>query len=146
MPNRRKPNQLHILEGTFRRDRHGGTVEAAPGVPTRPSWLCTEAKREWSRIVPHLARLGLLSKVDRASLAAYCQSWARYRQAEEIVVRKGSTMLTAKGNEIQRPEVSIARNYLDSCRRMAAEFGLTPNARGKMTIPDPPEDDVGLLD
>jgi P27 family predicted phage terminase small subunit len=105
-----------------------------------------EAKREWSRIVPQLERLGLLTLVDRAALAAYCQSWARLRQAEEILNERGFTMTTDKGNEIQRPEVSIARNMQQQIRAWAAEFGLTPSSRGRIELPGSDEDDGGLLD
>jgi phage terminase small subunit len=47
--------------------------------------LSAEAKIEWRRVARALHRLGLLTSVDRAALAAYCQAYARWRQAEKAL-------------------------------------------------------------
>src|SRR5690242_11286443 len=36
------------------------------------SAIALEAKAEWNRITPHLAKLGLISQIDRAGLVRYC--------------------------------------------------------------------------
>ncbi|MFP4066228.1 MAG: phage terminase small subunit P27 family [Spirochaetaceae bacterium] len=142
-----KPPELHVLHGTDRPDRHPqNTPKPPPTAPSRPSWLLPEAKREWSRITPILHRLGLFTVVDRASLAAYCQAYARWRQAEEIITAEGFTTTTDKGNVIQRPEVAIARNMMAAIRAFAAEFGLTPSSRGRISLPEAGDDDEGVLD
>lgn len=142
-----KPPELRIVEGNpGHRPIPENTPKPSPKRPSRPSWILPEAKREWNRIVPQLERLGLLTSVDRAALAGYCQAWARYRQAEEILDTEGFTITTDKGNVIQRPEVSISRNMLQQVRAFAAEFGLTPSSRGRIQIPGQDEDDGGLLD
>jgi phage terminase small subunit len=46
---------------------------ASGGLPTTPGELADEAKIEWRRVAQALHRLGLLTRVDRAALAAYCQ-------------------------------------------------------------------------
>lgn len=142
-----KPPELRLIEGNpGHRPIPENTPKPFPKAPTRPAWILPEAKREWSRIVPHLERLGLLTIVDRAALTGYCQSWARYRQAEDILNKKGFTLITGQGTEIQRPEVAISRNMLQQIRAFAAEFGLTPSSRGRIQLPGTDEDDGGLLD
>jgi P27 family predicted phage terminase small subunit len=104
-------------------------------VPTRPEWLLVEAKREWSRIVPELQSLGLLTVVDRAALASYCQWWARWVEAEKALVVWGLTFMTPNGYIQQRPEVAIAEKASDKCRAFLIEFGLTPASRSRVKLP-----------
>ncbi len=80
--------------------------------------------------------MGLLTIIDRAALAGYCQSWARYVEAERTLRRLGLTFVTESGYVQQRPEVSIAQKYLQLVRAFCAEFGLTPSSRGRMHIPE----------
>jgi P27 family predicted phage terminase small subunit len=84
--------------------------------------------------------------VDRASLAAYCQAYARWREAEQVITQYGFTVTTDKGNIVQRPEVAIARNMMNTIRAFAAEFGLTPSSRGRISLPEVADDDEGVLD
>jgi len=53
------------------------------GIPELPTMLNGEALLEWHRITVELLQLGLMTKVDRAALAAYCQAWGRWVEAEE---------------------------------------------------------------
>jgi P27 family predicted phage terminase small subunit len=108
-------------------------------VPTCPTWLHREAKREWRRIVPHLEQLGLLTQVDRAALAAYCQLYARWWEAERAIREHGLTQETESGYVTQRPEVGIANTALTQMRRYLVEFGLTPAARTRIDAPTAPE-------
>ena len=51
------------------------------GVPKMPTWLDREGKAEWRRIVPELARVGVVAFLDRAVLAAYCDVWSKLCKA-----------------------------------------------------------------
>jgi P27 family predicted phage terminase small subunit len=131
-----QPPQLKILRGNpGHRPIEDNIPKPRPVPPERPAWLTGEARREWDRIVPELDRLGLLTVVDRAALAGYCQSYSRWVQAERVLKREGMTFATLTGYIQQRPEVAIAQKYLQLVKAFCAEFGLTPSARGRMTIP-----------
>lgn len=135
-----KPTHLKVLEGNpGKRPLNQNEPKPKPLAPKCPSWLDREAKREWKRVAPELERLGLLTVVDGAALAAYCQAYARWVKAEKILQEKGLTFETPNGYEQQRPEVSIANKSMQIIRAFCAEFGLTPSARARMTLPD--EDD-----
>jgi P27 family predicted phage terminase small subunit len=137
-----KPTKLKILEGNpGRRPLNTNEPQPTPDIPTRPEWLNAEAKREWGRVVPELHRLGLLTVVDRGALARYCQAWGRMVQAEKAIDEKGSTFETANGYPQIRPEVTIAQKYSALCARICVEFGFTPSARGRLTIPGQKEED-----
>lgn len=136
----RKPTRLKLLEGTYRPDRAPRNEPMpAPAVPEPPEDLDPEARAEWDRIVPHLAALGLLSHLDRAALAAYCQLYARWWEAERAIREHGLTQVTESGYVAQRPEVGIANTALTQMRRYLVEFGLTPAARSRIDAPTAPE-------
>jgi P27 family predicted phage terminase small subunit len=122
-----------------------------PGRPTCPAFLEREAKTEWRRIVPELEALGLLSRVDRVALAAYCQSWARWKQAEEVISRDGMSLELKKQNRMgreyvygamPRPEVAISQRERMLMKGFLVEFGLTPASRSRIHVPPQPKKDA----
>jgi P27 family predicted phage terminase small subunit len=139
-----KPTALKILEGNPGHRPIVETPKPRPIAPECPSWLTDEAKAEWQRVAPALERLGLLTEVDGTALAAYCEAYSRWRAAEEIIAREGLTYENVRlGRIAQHPAVPIARQMMDQIRAYCSEFGLTPSARGRMTLPEVPsgEDD-----
>jgi P27 family predicted phage terminase small subunit len=132
-----KPTALKKLQGNpGRRPLPKNEPQPELGIPTRPEWLLTEAKREWNRVVPELARLGLLAKVDRALIAAYCQCWARYVEAQQDIAEHGSTFTTDRGYEGPRPSVAIAKQALEKMTVLSAKFGFTPSDRSRLRAPE----------
>lgn len=129
----RKPKPLKLLEmdGTRRADRHGVGYDKMPDTaqPRCPTWLGREGKAEWRRVVPKLAALGMLSTVDRGTLAQLCEAWDVF----VTMRRKLSEMFRV--NEIDvvyqrlchQKSVAIATYY-----RIAVEFGLTPSSRARL--------------
>lgn len=78
-----KPTNLKILAGNpGRRPLPDGEPCPDAVLPTPPDFLDDQALREWERIAPELHQLGLLTRLDRAALAAYCQSYAHWIKAE----------------------------------------------------------------
>lgn len=130
-----KPDSVRRLEGNPSKRPLRGQNPRPKGMPTCPSWLSAEARQEWRRVAPELARLGLLTKLDRTALAGYCSSSAWWRKLQEIIAREGSVYLTAKGQLKIRPEVEIAKSMAETMRVFAAEFGLTPTSRARMLLP-----------
>ncbi len=101
------PAQLKLLNGRSPgRDSGGRVVEAPPEFkrepPVAPIWLSPEARAEWNRVVPDLARLDLLKRIDMSSLVAYCECWARFVQASLIVAKEGMVLQADKVGRAQR--------------------------------------------
>jgi P27 family predicted phage terminase small subunit len=113
------------------------------GRATCPSWLLPEAKTEWKRIFPELARLGLATTVDQAALAGYCQCFAHWQRAEKALAKNGCVMLCPSGYEMQRPEVAMAQKFYSLMHRAAMEFGFTPASRSRIEVGDSAADDQG---
>ena len=109
-----KPTALKKLEGNPGK-RKLNTKEPMPGkrMPDCPKWLLPEAKMEWERLCVKLSEMGVLTEIDMAAFAAYCQSYARWKEAQEHIDSEGSTFETDKGYQQQTPWVGIAKYKSD---------------------------------
>jgi P27 family predicted phage terminase small subunit len=125
------PAGLRLIAGrSAGRDSGGRKVEAGPAFkrvpPKPPTWLSTEARAEWRRVLPELSRLDLVKEQDRAALAAYCEAWATFVAATRVVQEEG-LVIEARQGKLAHPCVAIARNAGREMRSWAAHFGLTPS-------------------
>jgi len=140
-----KPTALKILEGRAKA-RPSGEPRPSLGIPECPEWLMDDAKEEWGRVAPELFRLGLLARIDRTALAGYCQSYAKWKAAEEEISRKGMVFPVLGDDGMpkyyqQTPEVGIANQCLKQIRAFCSLFGLDPSSRAKMDLPSNKDDD-----
>ena len=136
-----KPKRLQLLQGRPGKRPPANEPKPPPIAPECPDWLADEAKEEWRRVAPKLERLGLLTEIDRTALAAYCQEYARWVEAEAVLAEVGMVIETEKGYLYQRPELGIARKALQLIKSWCAEFGLTPSSRARMNLPEQSEED-----
>jgi P27 family predicted phage terminase small subunit len=108
--------------------------------PEPPSCLDGYGRDEWWRLGPELRRLGLLTLVDVAPLAAYCAAYSRWRTASEVLagmrerdqLTHGLLIKTMEGNPRRNPLVKIVADSADAMVRYAGEFGMTPLARSRL--------------
>ena len=77
-------------------------------------------------------QMGVLTEVDMAAFAAYCQSYARWKEAQEHITSVGSTFETDKGYQQQTPWVGIANTNQKLMLQASSEFGLTPSSRSRI--------------
>lgn len=120
-------------------------------IPSAPRWIWPEAKKEWRRIGTELERYGLISRLDRAALVLYCQSWARLAWAETMMSRAMELAETkrleaeARGEEwkggdgimVPSPNGSLIYSHHWVVQRRSAQevswylksFGLSPASR-----------------
>ena len=89
------------------------------------------------------------TEVDMAAFAAYCQSYARWKEAQEHITSEGSTFETDKGYQQQTPWVGIANTNQKLMLQAASEFGLTPSSRSRIVAGNAkgkePEDEMEAL-
>jgi len=130
-----------------RKIKAGEPIPIREDLPDPPPFLLDEAKVEWGRVSSELHRLGLLTKIDRSSLAAYCQAYGRWAQAEKAIRKMaerdeltgGLMIKTSNGNAIQNPLVGTANKAAGDMMRYAAEFGMTPSARVRLAVEASPD-------
>lgn len=84
------PANVHRIRGNASKlaaHQLDGGVNPEIDIPGCPRHLLPEARKEWRRITPELHHLGLISRIDRAALALYCQAYARWVWCEEQLNR-----------------------------------------------------------
>jgi len=146
MPRGRKPKpaRLRVLQGNReKRPLPKNKLMGEPSLPAPPDHLSAEARDEWERVAVQLYNIGALMDIDRAALAAYCQSYGRWVQAEckladmaaRDEVTAGLMIRTTNGNAVQNPLVGTANKAMHEMMRYAAEFGMTPSSRMRVDAP-----------
>lgn len=118
----------------------------APGfkVPAPPREMSLDGKREWGRIARSLYAWGIVTEHDRGVLIAYCQAYGRWAEAERLIRKaraegspsQGLMIETTNGNLVQNPIVGVANKALADMVRYAAEMGITPSARARISQGD----------
>jgi P27 family predicted phage terminase small subunit len=156
-----RPVALKLLEGRGHGTDSGGRKVAAVPLfkripPEAPEWLPVEARAEWDRVVPELARLELTKPVDRAALTAYVLTWQRLVDAQKLIVENqeftvlerdddgdviGSERILGHGllgtnsqGIVRAPWVAIIEAASKDLRAWCAEFGFTPSAEAKLSV------------
>lgn len=146
-----KPHNLRLLEGN-----KGKRPVELPGInpeveiPDCPKFLGRAAKKEWKRITPELVKLKLISKVDMAALAIYCQAVGRWLELEQAfesqvqrimamrnceyheAVESVSTSFTPNGFAQQSVIVQLIGKQKEQVHKYLQAFGLSPSARGRI--------------
>lgn len=147
MPGRKPiPNNLHILRGNpGKRALNGDEPKFDKTPPRCPAHLSDEAKREWRRIIKDLSAANLLTIVDRAALASYCQAWGRWVESEDNIRKHGMLVKSPNGYPMQSPYLAVANKAMEQMQRMLVEFGMTPSSRSRIKVGvqtgfDPQED------
>jgi P27 family predicted phage terminase small subunit len=120
-------------------------------IPKCPSHLSDEAKAEWKRLAPQLEELGLISGLDLATFAMYCQSYGRWvfaekriREMNEDAAKKrkagdaqdadsrrypGLVQRTPSDYEQQSIWIQMSNRAMELTLKFAGEFGLSPSMR-----------------
>jgi P27 family predicted phage terminase small subunit len=130
---RPKPTALKIRDGN-----PGGRPlnlhEPKPrrAIPTCPAHLSPTAKAEWKRLAHELDALGILSNLDRAALAAYCQAYGRWVEAERKLKETPTLLKTPSGYVQPSPYLAIANRQLELMHKFMSELGLSPSSRSRV--------------
>lgn len=143
-----KPTALRILQGNPGKTKLNSAEPQPPVAPealSPPAWLVPEAKEAWTRLRPDLPWLSL---ADVDLFAAYCASYARWREAEAFLELNGLTQdirddgVKGKPGPVkcvqQWPQVAIAKQSLLMMCKIGGELGLSPAARTRIHV-EPPD-------
>lgn len=140
-----KPTHLKVIEGNPGKRRLAPSVKAPPQKPRAPEWLTPYAKTTWRRLVPLLDDLGVLSAVDRDTIAGYCEAVSTFKSATEAIAKTGVLVQgRRKGEAIKNPALQIQRDASRLIATYSAMFGLSPSDRQRLG--DPTRAGVGTAD
>ena len=128
---RTKTAAQHKRDGTFRETRHGeDDVQFSMGDPKPPAELNAAAKKEWKRVYPGLAELGMFTEADRLLFSVYCQSAADYLDlTRQLNKMKSQEYETKTGSRQPVPQIAMRQKAWIAMKEAASRFGLDPVSR-----------------
>lgn len=163
-----KAKALHVLQGTFRKDRHAeiATPEPPAGRPEPPKALKGDARAEWTRMVDRLEQSKTLSVVDDAALYQYAllfdeteqikKDQATNRSLSDLLKKEvqrldGAYLVEAVGKivEIQKTvarQTAQLRQQRMAIRVYLVELGQTPAARTRVKAKGPADESADPME
>jgi len=142
MPRLKKTVEQRRLEGIPGKSRVVPVAEKGE-VPECPGWLTGIAEAEWERVAPALHAAGLLTGLDISALEGYVVCYEKWRQAEQRLATEGLTVETPNGSTQIHPCQSISNQAQKLLLSWVKAFGLSPDSRGRMELPQVPLSDEG---
>ena len=138
------PTALKILRGNPGHQKLNAK-EPAPAVDLGkpPSELSLAAKRIWRDYGKQLLDLGMMTRIDEASFAAFCQTYARWLEVNTYLRDAPLLLESAKGGLEINPAVKLLDQLQTAMMKAATEFGLSPSSRSKVTTNTVREDELG---
>jgi P27 family predicted phage terminase small subunit len=137
--NHRKPRCLQLIQGNpGKRSLPANEPQPELGAEA-PTWLSPQAALHWPSIAEQLNRVGLLTVIDAPALGLYCEAFARWKEANDHVVKYGTVINAPSGFPVQSPHLAIANKAHDQMVRLLIEFGATPAAKTKVQVVKKPK-------
>jgi P27 family predicted phage terminase small subunit len=139
-----KPAEVHILEGTFRADRHDkeATIGGQPltEVPTPPARLNAIGEMHWQQAAEILISMGILAESDLPILELYAITQQDIARCDDDIRERGRAQINTKtGMEYDRPVVKHRATALARLLALFAKLGFTPADR--RNLPKPTQDE-----
>jgi P27 family predicted phage terminase small subunit len=129
-----KPTALKVIHGSpGKRPLNLREPKPGLGIPTCPAHLCPSAKAEWKRLARQLHVLRIITELDRAALAAYCQAYGRWVEAERRLKETPLLIKLPSGYIQPSPWLTIANKQLELMHKYMTDLGLSPASRSRVT-------------
>ena len=103
-------------------------------MPKCPKHLDKAARKEWRRAGKILLGIGLMTDLDMAVLAGYCDAFSQWGEATEKVHETGLVYKKKDGTPALNPYLRVAREAYDRMMRAAVLLGLSPSSRVNLKV------------
>jgi P27 family predicted phage terminase small subunit len=115
-------------------------VSTLVNIPDCPLDLNEWGRREWEIVTHELLNKKMLHLVDLALVSSYANEMGLYFEMENFLNQHGRIdefyndegLLTRRS---KKPEQAISKDALANAMKLAAQFGLTPSARTRISMP-----------
>ena len=105
-------------------------IKGADDLITRtPTWLCKEAKKIYKFLIEQFKQTGILTNLDKETVAICADTIAKMREAQKLIDELG-LIVDGKAN----PAINIYEKYEKIYAKMITELGLSPTARSRMAL------------
>lgn len=119
-----KPTRLKLIQGNpGKRPLNPHEPKSEIAIPTCPAHLNASAKAEWKRLAREMADMGVITTFDRAALAAYCQAYGRWVEAERKLSETPLLIKLPSGYIQQSPWLAIANKQLELLHKLWPSLG-----------------------
>lgn len=107
---------------------------SAVRIPTCPEYMEGRSRIVWELVTRELVARNIYDTDVREMVAAYCIQYARFLDAENDVHKRGTVIRSTKRNsQLYNPLLSVSDRAYDRMVKLAAELGLTPVSRKRVT-------------
>ena len=131
---KKKPTAIKLLSN---KKFHGQGRENEPHPdieePDCPDHLTGEAVKEWNEIMPILKKNGLITRMDKAMLAAYCQAYGSWVDISKTLETEKFIHKTSAGNTTVNPLIWLRDKALGHMLKTAVQFGMSPSSRSDVS-------------
>jgi len=143
----RKSTPSRILElrgGTSHSHKKPRDQEPQPpeSMPDIPDHLDKEARKEWKRCGDILQSVGLMTELDMAVFAGYCDSFSQWGKATKEVQKMGMVYKKTDGTPGLNPYLRVAREAYQRMMQAAVLLGLSPSSRASLKVEKPKQLDA----
>ena len=143
---KRKPTKLHVVQGTYRADRHAAPeAPVSPDDPVVPAHFDDEHRRRFLEVVEVHRGLGLASATYQQVYEMVAIRRVEVDESASAIEEHGRVYITVNklGERMVKanPAVAMRSEALRHLQSLYAELGLTPAARSKVAAPDKPKPD-----
>ena len=127
------PTNLKVLKGTDRpcRIRKDEPLVDCDNVAPPPE-LSQAGLKHWDNLVKQLTDAGVMSNLDVQALGMYCETYARWADANAQIQEHGPIVVSKNGYPTQSPYLQIVNKTFDQLKAMLVEFGMTPSSRTRI--------------
>ncbi len=135
----RKPIPSKIVQltgGVLRTHRPPRDQEPPPRekMPACPEHLDEAARKEWKRAGKILQDVGLMTDLDMAVFAGYCDAYSQWAKATVEVPKKGPVWIDKEGVPRLNPWLRVVRETYDRMMKAAVLLGLSPSSRASLKV------------
>lgn len=130
----RKPLELKLADGTYRRDRDGLPSTSADAaqvpLPKPPTSLKKHGKLAWKRLGETFIALKLLTHNDYETFGLICETFDFEAELDKEISKLSSMFISnAKGDIVAHPAVRLRRECLRDRVKLMRLFGMSPSDR-----------------
>ena len=145
MARTKKPNELKIIEGTYRPGRDGKVLPivnpASHQVPETITMI--KSIKLWNMVVESYDAMKLLNQMDVPALEIMCLEYQRYWEYESLIKKAGAVQ-KLKDKPLVNPYIKLREKAFENFKELAMRFGLTPSDRAKIQAGEIPKAETKL--
>lgn len=132
----KKPQNVKLLEGTYRKDRDlsGLEFKSVSEIPTVPEYLSDSAKQYFKNICNTLIEYNLLTTADVFIIVQLAEALEIQETAYENIKNGNSVQLSPNGYQTVAGWYSVWEKTSKKIAELSNLFGLNPSAREKFNI------------